>query len=227
MAKNIYTYDVARYLSLDEATPTGIDFDNPVVATTLEISTGYAFMGGGVTSLNEAPTAQTNETGYINSKSKATTVDSYSFKFSGNSELVVDEEAVMSMYNVPYYLSIGTKAERNLLIIDTYAANESGEYNARLFRVSVAISNITNAATEKVTFDFELNGVKDPVFGTYNTTSKTFTVIDPNAIVAPAESTVTESATTESAASESATTESAATESAAIESEMKDLDNGY
>jgi len=185
MAKNIYTYDVARYISLDEKAPTGIDFDNPVVGAKLEITTGYAFMGGGITSLDESPNAQTNETGYINSKSKATTVDSYSFKFGGNSELVVDEAAVMAMYNVPYFVSTGAKAERNLLVVDSYSDNESGEHNARLFRVSVAVSNIANAATEKVSFDFELSGVKDPVFGTYDTTTKTFTVIDPHAVEAP------------------------------------------
>lgn len=175
------TYDEVHYISLTNAAPTTINFDEPTAGQTEELTTeAYALMGTGFTEINEAPNAETEETGYVNMKSMSTTVKSYNNKFSGSSDKIVDERAVMSLYDVAYYQKTGEEAERNLFNIDyTQPLDEAGKlYKARMFRVSVAISTINKAATEKVSFEFELGAVKDVVHGTFAKDTKTFTVVD-------------------------------------------------
>lgn len=178
--KTAFTYDDVYYISDTNAQPTTINFDNPTDAQTEEVTSGYSLMGTGFKSINEAPNAETEETGYINQKSMSTTTKSYNNKWSGSADKIVDDKAVMNLYDIAYYQKTGEEAERNLVEIDRsqpYGA-DGKTYKARLIRVSCVISNIAKEATNKITYDFELSAVKDPVFGKFDTSTKTFTVHD-------------------------------------------------
>lgn len=189
--KQAFTYDEIAYISNSFEMPKNIDFDAPEIGTTEDLSVGYSLMGTGYQNLNEAPNAETEETAYINQKSKTTITKSYNNKWSGTADKIVDEKAVMTLFNIAYYQKTGEQAELNLISIDTLQpyGTKDGVFKARMARVSCAITNITKDATNKVNFDFELSSTKDVVFGVYDKNTKIFTVTDtekePEIIVPP------------------------------------------
>lgn len=175
----VYPRHYTHYISMSNADLTDIDFDSPTNGKTVTIDdTDWALMGFGVQDISESPDAQTKETAYINMTTSSTSVESYSYSLSGTADLVMTQKALLSLLDVPYSSKTGSDAERNVLIIDGYAETEagSGKYFARLMRASVAVSDITKEGVTAVSFDYELNAVKDIVIGYFDLTTKTFTV---------------------------------------------------
>lgn len=151
------------------------------IADYLEIDSGasdkeYVLMGTGFTTLDESPGANIEKTTYINESSGSSTITKYETKFSFNADMIADERAVMALYKVGRDHLVGENAEFNYVRVDLYeAASEGGTYKARKFKVAAEISDYKGDGGEKIKVSGTLNAVGDPVQGTFNVSTKTFT----------------------------------------------------
>ncbi len=147
-------------------------------------STGstMVLLGAGVSTLDENPSPNVGTTAYIIDKSESKSIDGYSNTFPFTSHLLIEngamEEAIDSLYTAYYEQQTGGDAERDLVIVDLYKTPEAekpNEFPARKFRVAVEVSGVTGAAVTKKEMSGNLNGVGDALYGTFDTTTKTFT----------------------------------------------------
>ncbi len=141
----------------------------------------FRLMGTGFTTLNESPNAQTETKKYVNEKSSTTTVTEYQTQFPYESDLIADEKCVIALYEVGRNHATGSDAQKdyvrvelwNPVVDDTTGEASTTEFAARKFVVSVEVSSIEGETDMKISGN--LNAVGDPIEGTFNVTSKTFT----------------------------------------------------
>ena len=133
------------------------------VSKTQEAS--YVLLGYGVESLDEEPGAQTDTTCYINDETSSTTITKYETQFPYTSEIIIEQEAIKSLYLTGRNHETGTDAERDYIRVDMFdpVSDSAGTYNARKFRVANEVSTFSGDA------------IGDPIQGTFNVTTKTFT----------------------------------------------------
>lgn len=150
-----------------------------MIADYLDIGTSekseFVLMGAGFTSLDESPGAQTETKVYINDKSASTTIKSYETQFSFESELISDEKAIMALYKVGRDHLTGFEAEFDYVRVDLYETATEGGYPARKFKVAAEISDCSGEGGETVVVSGNLNAVGDPINGTFDVSTKTFT----------------------------------------------------
>ena len=148
----------------------------------LNIQTGespnFVLMGTGFTTLDENPGAQTSKKKYVNEKASSSSITSYETVFPFTSDLIVQQEAVLALYKVGRYHCTGSDAEFQYVRVELWdkAENKENEFAARLFIVSAEISSISGE--DEIAVSGNLNAVGDPIDGTFNTTTKTFTPLN-------------------------------------------------
>ena len=125
----------------------------------------YCLMGVGFTSLNEEPGAQTE------SKS----VTGYETVFPFESDLIPEQEPILALYNVGRNHCTGSEAEFEYVRVELWepVSGKENEFSARKFIVSAEISEVSGDTDIQVSGN--LNAVGDPIDGTFNTQTKTFT----------------------------------------------------
>jgi hypothetical protein len=145
------------------------------VSKTQEAS--YVLLGYGVESLDEEPGAQTDTTCYINDETSSTTITKYETQFPYTSEIIIEQEAIKSLYLTGRNHETGTDAERDYVRVDMFdpVSDSAGTYNARKFRISNEVSTFSGEGGEKMKVEGTLHAIGDPIQGTFNVTTKTFT----------------------------------------------------
>lgn len=145
----------------------------------LNVGTGetpeYVLMGAGFTTLDEEPGAQSESVKYVNEASASSSVVGYETTFPFEAEQIMEEKAIDALYTVGRNHYIGADAEFEYVRVELWnksAASEAG-FEARRFIVSAEISSLSGE--NKMTMSGNLNAVGDPVLGTFNTSTKTFT----------------------------------------------------
>lgn len=135
----------------------------------------FRLMGTGFTTLNESPSAQTNSKKYVNEKSSTTTITSYETQFPFESDLISDEICVTALYDVARDHKVGSDAMKDYVRVELWRPVEGSttEFHARQFVVSVEVSEVSGETDMNV--NGNLNAVGDPIDGTFNTQTRTFT----------------------------------------------------
>ncbi len=135
----------------------------------------YVLMGTGFTTLDENPGAKKSTKKYVNEASSSSSITSYETAFPFESDLIKDEKAIIALYNVGRNHYTGSDAEFEYLRVELWNAAEgsTNEFAARKFIVSAEISNIKGEDEMQVSGN--LNAVGDPLDGTFNTKTRTFT----------------------------------------------------
>lgn len=147
-----------------------------MIADYLEVDGAYVLMGTGFKSLDESPGAKLENTMYINQSTASATITQYETKFAFTADTIADESAIMALYKVGRDHLTGEKAEFKYVRVDLYeTASPAGTYKARLFKVCAEISDFKGEGGEKIEVSGNLNAVGDPVQGTFNVSTKTFT----------------------------------------------------
>lgn len=151
-------HEFADYLNIG-------DTDNPE----------FVLMGTGFTTLDENPGAQTSKKKYVNDAASSSSITNYETVFPFESDLIIQQEAVIALYNVGRNHYTGSDAEFPYVRVELWdkVPDKQNEYAARLFTVSAEISNIKGE--DEVTVSGNLNAVGDPVNGTFNTETRVFT----------------------------------------------------
>lgn len=135
----------------------------------------YCLMGVGFTSLNEEPGAQTESKKYVNEKASSKSVTGYETVFPFESDLIPEQEPILVLYNVGRNHCTGSEAEFEYVRVELWepVASKENEFAARKFIVSAEISEVSGDTDIQVSGN--LNAVGDPIDGTFNTQTKTFT----------------------------------------------------
>lgn len=140
-----------------------------------EDSSSFVLMGTGFTTLDEKPGAQTSKKKYVNEKASSSSITSYESVFPFESDLIIQQEAVLALYKVGRNHCTGSDAEFQYVRVELWdkIPDKENEFAARLFVVSAEISSISGE--NEIAVSGNLNAVGDPVNGTFNTETKTFT----------------------------------------------------
>ena len=136
-------------------------------------SPNYVLMGTGFTTLDEEPGAQSESVQYVNEKSSSSEVVSYETKFPFEADQIMEQDAISDIYNIARNHCIGSDAEREYVRVELWNRASANTYEARKFVVSVEVS--TFSGEKKQTISGTMNAVGDPILGTFNTSTKTFT----------------------------------------------------
>ncbi len=145
-----------------------------------EETPSFVLMGTGFTTLDENPGAQTSKKKYVNEAASSSSITSYETVFPFESDLIIQQEAVLALYNVGRNHCTGSDAEFQYVRVELWdkVDGKPNEFAARLFTVSAEISSISGE--DEIAVSGNLNAVGDPVNGTFNTETKAFTPLAGN-----------------------------------------------
>ena len=154
--RDIMTYDQAHYFGVVNGSSTTIT------------------LGGVITDLTESSNPTESEKQYIHEKSKTTKVTGFSNEFPITMDMVKGDDVFEDFYGIFYERKVGTDAQRDHYIVDLWEEVSSNTYKARKITQTVEISECNGAPGEQKQITGSLKG-GDFVYGTFNTSTKTFT----------------------------------------------------
>ena len=136
----------------------------------------YALMGAGFSALNEATGAKTETTTYINDKASSSYIKGYETSFDFDTELILEEAATAKIYDISRNQKVGTDAETEYVRVELFKPTDGeNTYEARRFKVSVEVSDLTGEGASAVKISGSLKVLGDFTDGTFNTQTRVFT----------------------------------------------------
>ena len=141
----------------------------------LKVGENFEFLGAGFTAIDEKPNSQVTEKRYINDASSSQSVTGYKWQADFSGDQIDSEKAIEHITTIGKELKTGGDCESEYIRVDLdKASTTDGGYYARKFKVAIQVSEFPNNDGE-----LGLSGVflalGDPVVGTFNTKTKTFT----------------------------------------------------
>lgn len=135
----------------------------------------FVLMGAGFSDLNESPAAQTASKKYINQKSTSKSIIGYDWTTAFTTDQIRDEKAVDFICNIGEMQLVGADAESDYIIVDLDKVVGANTFKARKLKVAIEVSSFENNDGDMATSG-NLLGIGDLVIGTFNTTTKEFTI---------------------------------------------------
>ena len=141
----------------------------------LKVGENFEFLGAGFTAIDEKPNSQVTEKRYINDASSSQSVTGYKWQADFSGDQIDSEKAIEYITTIGKELKTGGDCESEYIRVDLdKPSSTDGGYYARKFKVAIQVSEFPNNDGE-----LGLSGVflalGDPVVGTFNTKTKTFT----------------------------------------------------
>lgn len=141
----------------------------------LKVGENFEFLGAGFTAIDEKPNSQVTEKRYINDASSSQSVTGYKWQADFSGDQIDSEKAIEYITTIGKELKTGGDCESEYIRVDLdKASTTDGGFYARKFKVAIQVSEFPNNDGE-----LGLSGVflalGDPVVGTFNTKTKTFT----------------------------------------------------
>ena len=141
----------------------------------LKVGENFEFLGAGFTAIDEKPNSQVTEKRYINDASSSQSVTGYKWQADFSGDQIDSEKAIEHITTIGKELKTGGDCESEYIRVDLdKPSSTDGGYYARKFKVAIQVSEFPNNDGE-----LGLSGVflalGDPVVGTFNTQTKTFT----------------------------------------------------
>lgn len=133
-------------------------------------------LGGVITEMSESSNPIEEEKQYIHQKSKITKVTGFSNEFPITMDMVQGDDVFEYMYNLFYERKTGADLKMDHYIVKLWepVEGQTNTYYARKINQTCEITESTNTPGEQKTISGSLKG-GDFVYGTFNTTTKTFT----------------------------------------------------
>ena len=160
MNQEIMAYDEARYVDV-----AGYGASVPDIQ----------LMNVGFSKFDENSNPTEKSTQYIGDKSKTNIVTGYDNQFDIESDRIKNDKVNDYCYDAFVNRKTGANAQTYLYIVDLKDEKTSNTYGARKIRVTTVIESCTNNPGENKVFSGSLKGVGDFVYGTFNTSTKSFT----------------------------------------------------
>lgn len=136
----------------------------------------YALLGVGAKTLDENPSAQTKSRKYVCDKSATKSISGYDWTTAFDIDQIREQEAINYIVNIGEKQLVGEDAETDYVIVDLdqKEGSEGTTYHARKFKIAIEVASFTNDDGEMgCTGNFLGKG--DPIEGTFDTSTKTFT----------------------------------------------------
>lgn len=136
----------------------------------------FALLGVGAKTLDENPSAQTKSRKYVCDKSATKSISGYDWNTAFDIDQIREQEAINYIVNIGEKQLVGEDAETNYVIVDLdqKEGTTGTVYHARKFKIAIEVSSFTNDDGEMgCTGNFLGKG--DPIEGTFDTSTKTFT----------------------------------------------------
>ena len=135
--------------------------------------------GAGFNTLDENPSAQSDTKAYINDASATTTVKSYQPQFPFDVDLTSDDPIINKFYDFGTRRYVGGDVVMDYIRVELWRPDTTGTgtnvYKARKMTVAVVVDGIAGAGGEVIHVTGNLQGIGDPVDGTFDTAGKIFT----------------------------------------------------
>ena len=160
MEQEIMAYDEARYIDC---------------AGYGASATNIQLLNVGFTKFDENSNPTEKSTQYVGDKSKTNKVTGYDNQFDVDFDRVKNNAVNDYCYDIFLNRKTGNNAETYLYVVDLSNETTTNTYSARKLRVSVVVTGATNNPGESKVCSGSLKGVGDFVYGTFNTSTKTFT----------------------------------------------------
>lgn len=138
-------------------------------------SPDYELIGKGVTSATIAYNPQTSDETYINEDTGTTDVESYKPNMPVPMTAYAGEPVFDFVDNLRKTRAVMDDARAELVNVYLYETAETGAYPAEKNVVSVQIDDFGGDGGARASINFTLNYCGDPVQGTFNPETKTFT----------------------------------------------------
>ncbi len=150
------------------------------IADYLEVGGKMELCGIGFTKLDESPGAKSDNTTYINETTSSADIIGYETEFPYEFDAVPSQKALYALWKDGRDHHTGEDAQHVFLKVDLFnpvgtPSKATAEYTARKFVVSNEVSDFTGGGGEKITASGTLHAVGDPIFGKFDTVTKTFT----------------------------------------------------
>ena len=145
-----------------------------IQANYLKVGSAYELLGAGFTELNESPSAQTTSKRYINQSSASQSVTGYEWGTEFNADQIKSEKAIEYIVNIGEMQLTGADAETEYVIVDLDKPAATTGFRARKLKVAVAVDSFEDNDGELAATGSFL-GQGDPIEGTFDTATKTFT----------------------------------------------------
>lgn len=145
-----------------------------IQANYLKVGETFELLGTGFTELNESPSAQTTSKRYINQSSASQSITGYEWTTSFNADQIESEKAIEYIRDIGEMQKTGPDTETEYLIIDLDKPSETSGFRARKFIVAIAVDSFDDNDGE-LGISGSFLGISDPVEGTFDTSTKTFT----------------------------------------------------
>ncbi len=145
-------------------------------ATYIQVGETFVLAGTGFEKLDEEPGAQTSSKKYINDKSSTSSIISYEGEHPFTADQILSEKVIDDFISIGKLRKTGADAEREMVRVDLDKAVSGSEntFEARKFLVAVEVSSFADNDGE-LQVEGTLHDKGDPVEGTFNTTTTTFT----------------------------------------------------
>ncbi len=135
----------------------------------------YALIGKGVTEQTIGYNPQTSEETYIHEDSGTTDVESYKVNIPTPMTAVKGDEVFEFVDDIRMHRKVLSDAVTDCVIVYLYKDASSGKYPAEKNRCSIQIDDFGGAGGESAKLNFTLNLQGDPIIGTFDPATKTFT----------------------------------------------------
>lgn len=145
-----------------------------VQANYIKIGETFELLGTGFTELNESPSAQTTSKRYINQSSSSQAVTGYEWGTSFNADQIVSEKAIEYIRDIGEMQKTGSDTETEYIIVDLDKPAQTAGYRARKFKIAIAVDSFDDNDGE-LGVSGNFLGQSDPVEGTFDTSTKSFT----------------------------------------------------
>lgn len=120
----------------------------------------WGLVGNGMTSGSYSYEASETSETYIVDENATTTIDNYNVSLDGEMKCLFGDEVYDYINGLRYNLAVGSDAVSQVLLVDKYDVDESGNYKAQKFNCSVSVSSYggEGGATPTIGFKINVNG---------------------------------------------------------------------
>ncbi len=137
----------------------------------------WSLIGEGVTEQTIAYNPQTSDETYIHQDSGTTDVESYKPNIPTPMTAIKGDEVFDFVDGIRKGRKVLDDARSEVCIVYLYETPETGAYEAEKNICSIQVDDFGGAGGESAKLNFTINLIGDPVLGTFNPSTKTFTKV--------------------------------------------------
>lgn len=135
----------------------------------------YARMGQGITSHKVDYNPETSDETYVSEDSGTTDVESYKPTIATQQTAIQGDPVFDFVDSLRQKRAVLDEARTDIVMVDMYGTEASGAYPAEKNTVSIQIDDFGGDGGKSVEINYTVNMVGDPIKGTFNPSTKTFT----------------------------------------------------